>query len=208
VGFKSPTGEGAESILILDFVAEYYTGTMLPQKTWRAIVIPIIFTALSLAQSSAPQDTEAVLKKFLQSYAKKRALEQELRYFNSFVDLNDDGRKEAVVYLYGPGICGSGGCNTLVLTPYRSSYRVIAGIIISNPPIRVLNTSSPGWRTLAIWERGGGGRSGEVELPFNGKTYPFSPSNASAQRPAKPTPGETVIPSYMSFNEGKPLFDP
>ena len=32
-------------------------------------------------------------------------------------DLNGDGAMELLVYPYGPGICGTGGCNLIVLTP-------------------------------------------------------------------------------------------
>jgi len=51
-----------------------------------------------------------------------RAEPTELRYLNAFVDLNRDGRDEAIVYYASR--CGSGGCGLLILTPEGSSYRL------------------------------------------------------------------------------------
>src|SRR5262249_20038273 len=79
------------------------------------------------------------LKKFLQTYLNKSQLQddRETRYYARFVDLNDDGTKEAIVYIIGRHRCGSGGCTTLVLLNEGSVYKLITKITLTRPPIRV-----------------------------------------------------------------------
>src|SRR5271169_407154 len=77
-------------------------------------------------------------------------------YLSAFVDLRDDGTREAIVYLTSPVWCGTGGCSMLILVPEGSSYRKVGGIPAVNPPIRVLATKSNGWHDITVWTSGGG----------------------------------------------------
>jgi hypothetical protein len=150
-------------------------------------------------QPSIPSSTaEDSLKKFLQDYARGKGLHDDktVRYFRAFLDLNGDGKNEAIVYLEGRWWCGSGGCPTLILSPEASSYRLVAKIIITRPPIRVLTTTSNGWHNLSVRVEGGGVHPGyEAELSFNGKTYPTNPSMPPARPLAANVAGEVVIGS-------------
>jgi hypothetical protein len=84
--------------------------------------------------SSGQEDS---LKSFLQNYVGSSDDDKQTRYFSAFVDLNDDGTQEVVVYLTRDGWCGSGGCTTLVLALKSSSYRIVTKITITRPPIRI-----------------------------------------------------------------------
>ncbi len=110
--------------------------------------------AQSQQQNSIPSDT---LKKFLQDYVggPSSAERNATLYFAAFVDLKDDGTREAIVYLMNDGWCGSGGCTTLVLAPTNSSYKIVSKITITRPPIRVLVTKSNGWHDIAVQVQGG-----------------------------------------------------
>ena len=148
------------------------------------------------APSSARTDS---LRTFLQDYVRENPLEvkKTIRYLDAFVDLNADGKEEAIVYLYDSTgtYCGSGGCRTLVLTPQNSSYRVVAQILITRPPIRVLSGSSHGWRNLGVWVQGGGIQPGYgAELQFDGKSYPSNPSMPPARPLAANATGQIVVP--------------
>ncbi len=119
---------------------------------------------------------------------------ERMRYFDAFVDLNGDGKLEAIVYLTGRNWCGSGGCTMLLLKPKGSSFAVITRVTIVRPPIRVLNSTSNGWHNLAVWVPGGGIDPGyEAELRFDGKTYPTNPSVPPARRLTRRATGERVI---------------
>jgi len=168
----------------------------------------LLLSCLAQAQRQTPMSfptAEDQLRSFLQNYDKDGA---EDGYFPAFVDLNGDGEKEAIVYLVGQNWCGSGGCPTLVLAPKASSYRVVTRIFITRPPIRVLTTSSNGWRTLTVWVSGGGIQPGyEAELRFDGKTYPMNPSVPPARRLREKVEGEVIIPdSANDIRNDKPLY--
>jgi hypothetical protein len=116
------------------------------------------------------------------------------QYVSTFVDLNDDGTQEAIVYLTSDGWCGSGGCTTLIVAPEGSSYKVITKITITRPPIRVLTTKSTGWHDIAVGVHGGGiMHAYEAELSFDGKTYPSNPSMPPARRLLEKVAGEVAV---------------
>ena len=164
----------------------------------------LIGTCLGKAQQKTdarPSEAEVSVKQFLQTFDGDKTA----RYVAAFHDLNADGKPEAVVYLMGRKWCGSGGCETLILTPDGRSWKIVAKITITRPPIRVLSETSNGWRDIGVWVQGGGVRPGyEAEIPFDGKTYPSNPSVLPARRLLEKTSGEVLIPSLP---ETKPLHD-
>jgi len=154
---------------------------------------------------------QALLEAFLRQYVGPRDSDdnRSTRYESAFVDLTGHGAREAIVYLMGEEWCGSGGCTTLVLAPKGTSYKVLAYLTTTWPPIRVLARESHGWRDIGVWVQGGGVQPGyETDMYFNGKTY-WSRDKATLQ-PSKPLrerklPGKIAIPSNAS-ETGKPLY--
>lgn len=141
------------------------------------------------------------LKKFLRTLNHDRTA----RYVSAFRDLNGDGTPEAIVYILSRGSCGSGGCNTFILTPNDSSWTIVANIRITRPPIYVLSDVSAGWHGIGVWVQGGGIQPGyEAELSFDGKTYPINPSAPPARRLEGNPVGEAVITSTQG---AKLLYD-
>lgn len=173
-----------------------------------ALPIVICRAASDVPPATSSSTREKSLRRFLEGYASKHELDQEndkeTRYLRAFVDLNGDGKPEALVYLVSEGWCGSGGCPTLVLTPRGNSYRLITRIFITRPPIMVLTGKSNGWRNLGVWVQGGGIQPGyEAELRFDGKRYPLNPSVAPARPLRHKSGGEVVI---SSAKNGKLLY--
>jgi hypothetical protein len=150
-------------------------------------------------QPAAPFSTrEGCLRRFLQGYVSERgaADDETTLYSYAFVDLNGDGKDEAIVHLTGSWWCGTGGCTTLILAAQGSSYKVVTRITITRPPIRVLKDASNGWRSIAVWVVGGSSEPGyEAELRFDGTTYPSNPSVPPARRLTGRAAGETVLSS-------------
>jgi hypothetical protein len=166
-------------------------------------VIPSTGKAQQKADAQTSEANES-----LKSFLKTLDDDKTTRYALAFRDLNADGTPEAIVYLVGNRWCGSGGCNTLILTPERSSWRIVGNIRITRPPIRVLKSTSHGWRDVSVWVQGGGTQSGyEAELRFNGKAYPSNPSVPPAERLEKPK-GEVVITEEQGERQNAtPLYD-
>ena len=168
------------------------------------VVCSTLLIFSGFAQRKAEGSTPT-MEKSLALYLRTLFKEKAARYIAAFPDLNGDGKSEAVVYLISDDVCGSGGCDTLVLAPTGSSWRVVTTITISNPPIVALPARSYGWHNIGVRVQGGGIRSGyETELRFNGKSYPRNPSVPTAQRLKGNPAGEVLI---RSERDAKPLYD-
>jgi hypothetical protein len=170
------------------------------------VVRAFLLGSLCLAQpqpSARSGDATQSLISFLQGYLRDDP-DKTVQYLVAFVDLNGDGKREAIVYLMGRGWCGSGGCNTLILTGDGRPWKVLSSITITRPPIRVLSSKSHGWHDISVWVQGGGIRPGyEAALSFNGKTYSENPSVPPARHLYGKVAGKIVIPSMEG---GTPLY--
>lgn len=111
----------------------------------------------------------------------------------AWVDLNADGKDEALVYLIGPDDCGSGGCTLLVLTPNGGKLRLVSSMNVTRTPIRVLATRSHGWNDISVNVGGGGLEAGERRLHFDGKHYPKNPTLPPAMPTSSHALGKVVI---------------
>lgn len=129
------------------------------------------------------------------------------RYALAWVDLNGDGRNEAVVRIMSTGHCGSGGCILYVLSPWGRRWSLVGRMTVTQPPIRVLNSRSHGWRDLGIRQyfccENSRMVTYEALLPFDGRIYPFNPSTPPSRRLRRLVPGRVLISEAA---RGRPLF--
>lgn len=130
----------------------------------------IVFAALTAVGASASLDRPAL----------SRIIHDTLGV-SSFklaeADLNGDGKAEIVIYATDKELCGSGGCRMFVLSPRGTRFRIVAKTTVTNLPIRLLATSTHGWRDLGVTVRGGGlAVPFEARLRFDGHRYPSNPS--------------------------------
>ncbi len=159
--------------------------------------LPALIVLLVLAGSSGGA---ASLPAGLSAFVRDHHL---ARYSVALVDLNRDGRPEALVHAIATtggdaGLCGTGGCDLYVLSLSRSVYRQVGAITLVHPPIRVLPTVSHGWHDPAVRVAGGGILPGyTVRLRFDGRRYPANPTVAPAIR-LRRAGGRIVIPAEPS----------
>jgi hypothetical protein len=176
------------------------------------LVTGLMFLAAACFAQSVHRPTrkqEEDLKGFLQDYLRDPVVgdDKTIQYVPAFVDLKGDGALEVIVYIAGQHSCGSGGCNTLVLAPKDSSYRVVTSITITRPPIRVLATKSNGWHDITVQVQGGGIiRAYEAKLSFDGRTYPGNPSIPPARRLVEEVAGEEVVSMTALTQKATPLY--
>jgi len=141
-------------------------------------------------QTGPVERIELSLRSYLQTVYDDKAA----RYAVAFQDLDGDGIPEAIVYVVSRDWCGSGGCNTMILSHVRESWKVITEVRITRPPIRLLRSKSNGWYDLGVWVQGGGIQPGyEAQLRFDGKTYPENPTVPPANPLAAKVPGSVMI---------------
>jgi hypothetical protein len=151
-----------------------------------------------------PPSRDQALHAYLQArFRADHAGDPGARYVAAWGDLNGDGRPEVLVYLISGAYCGSGGCRLLVLAQAGRSWRAVADMSITNPPIRLLGSTSHGWRDLAVTVAGGGARAHEALLAFNGRAYPDNPSVPPARALRRSVPGRLLI---SEGERGRPLF--
>lgn len=105
------------------------------------------------------------------------------------VDLDGDGTPEVLAYVGGDMLCGTGGCNLVVLRRDGAELKKVSEIAVVQLPVGVLKTRSHGWRDLAVTVSGGGEQTSIRRLPYNGKSYA---ENATAF-PETGTIGEQLI---------------
>lgn len=116
-------------------------------------------------------------------------------YKRADADLNGDGRKESFIYLTDPDYCGSGGCTLVIVSPRGSQLRVVLRSTVTRLPIRLLATSSHGWRDIGVIVQGGGIiRPYEARLQFDGRRYPSNPTMPPAIPLRRPSGNLLISP--------------
>lgn len=120
----------------------------------------------------------------LRSFLQKKvgwgpASDKAMRYSFARVSLDGNRQRQILVYVSGPGWCGSGGCTAFLLEPLGSSFKVIDRFTLARLPVRILPSKTHGWYDLTMPVVGGGIINGYTALlKFNGHKYPSNPSMA------------------------------
>lgn len=166
-----------------------------------------LFIAAALAALASPAagqpGRDAELHAFLQErFAEDRTSFPDTRYARGWADLDGDGRPEAFVYMMSGNYCGSGGCDLFIYTPEQNSFYQLARMSVTNPPVRVLNSRSGGFRDIAVSVSGGGMPAQTVLLAQQGGTYPGNPTTDGRALRRIP-PGRVVI---TADDRGRRLF--
>jgi hypothetical protein len=165
-----------------------------------AVLMLVIASSRTIAQSPATSSAsipDAVQGTLRELYANAGA---EVRYFAGSINLDSEGYHEIVVHVVGPTVCRSQGCDTLIFAPDGKAFRQVATIRSTRPPIRVSPARSHGWRNLIV-AVSGSGTPHDVELRFNGTSYPSDPTTAPVRRDARLVT-QVVIPAYGSPDSG------
>jgi len=88
------------------------------------------------------------------------------------VDLNGDGKSEAIVLFSGPDWCQKTGCSLVVFQEEEVGYRPVSHITSARPSVLIGPEASFGWRDLMVNTGGGNAAVRTVRLGFSGKGYP------------------------------------
>lgn len=129
----------------------------------------------------------------------------EAYFFSALADLNGDGAREAIVYVAGPMVCGTGGCTVLIFAAGPDGYQLVSRLSVVQPPVRLAPRSTNGWRDLVVGIGGGGLAAGNVELKFDGTSYPTNPTLPPAEPVTDLAGAEVLIPEFGSYLQGKPV---
>jgi hypothetical protein len=164
-----------------------------------AVLVALVTQSASSAASPKPSSTEdAQFRRWVIHDLKTGYREdpdfRNLVYGYALVDLNGDGRNEAVVWARDAN-CGTGGCDLRIFVRRKSGWKRISYFTLTRPPIKVLRTRSHGWLDLSSWQAGGGiRRPYEAPIRFNGFKYgDVEPKDPFGLKPHPMIRGRVII---------------
>lgn len=93
-------------------------------------------------------------------------------------DLNDDGRRDALVYLKSPyGYwCGTHGCALLIFRAHDEHFTLINAVQPVRTPVHISVLKTKGWKNLVVRVSGRADKAKDVAMQFDGQRYPTDPS--------------------------------
>ncbi|WP_038164822.1 hypothetical protein [Verrucomicrobium sp. BvORR106] len=100
------------------------------------------------------------------------------------VDLDEDGRKDALALMNSQSTySGTGGSTLFLLRACKEDgkYTKVGSVGVVHAPIYLRTTRHHGLRDLLVTVSGGGAEPGVAVLAFDGKCYPKSPGEAAAK---------------------------
>lgn len=184
------------NLFLFAFVfAVLFSTTLKAQQKWQ------FATSKKVVYLKTPDESlEKALRKWNET-----DVSENLRYHYNTVDLNDDSKLDAIVFVSGDSICGTGGCEVLIFKGDGKNYTLLTEMSVSRPPVFVGTTQTKGWKDLLMQVSGGGIKSYYAVLKFDGKSYPENPT----VEPALPKRSRAKFIEYLSeiedYNTGFPL---
>ena len=103
-------------------------------------------------------------------------LDTEQTYKTEYIDLNNDGIKDALILMNTPDWCGTGGCSLFVFQGGEEKFEFLSSSSLIQQPFTISENQTNGWRNLIVEVRGGGATPQTVVLKFDGEIYPSNPS--------------------------------
>lgn len=151
-------------------------------------------------ESAAPSEEAVVVPQTPEEWIRANYKDLgELTYAKAEVDLDGDGVPEILAYVGGSMVCGTGGCNLVVLKRDGAELKKISEIAVVQLPVGVLDSKHHGWRDLTVSVAGGGQQAATMKLPFDGRSYaenatvsPAVPVNAIGTEVIKDEPLKPV----------------
>lgn len=163
----------------------------------------IIFIALALlltsCSSTTPTDggnipltplpqepidpSDQILKQAVRDFLGSTEAPGASSYEFSRIDLNSDGRRDALVLFKTPyGYwCGTHGCTMLVFRAHNDHFTLLNAIQPFREPLYISDQTSNGWKDLVVRISGRWDKAKNVTLRFDGKQYPSNPSKLPGQ---------------------------
>jgi hypothetical protein len=95
------------------------------------------------------------------------------------IDLNKDGRREALVLFKTPyGYwCGTHGCTMLVMEAHNDHFTLHSSIQPVRAPVYSTDTETNGWRDIIIRVSGRWDEAKDVAAKYDGTKYPLDPAD-------------------------------
>ncbi len=133
---------------------------------------------LPFPYEDAPDIPDTVLYESIQKLVEQANGPANSRFDYTRIDLDGDGRRDALVYLRMPYShwCGQHGCTLLVLKAGMESFEYVSYVQPIRPPLIVSENRSNGWKDIMVRVDGRWSETKDVALKFDGRVYPSDPA--------------------------------
>lgn len=119
------------------------------------------------------------LQKSVLSVLREMSAPMHSNYDYRRIDLNEDGRRDAIILFKTPyGYwCGTHGCTMLVMEAHNDHFTLVNSIQPVRPPIYETSNKTNGWKDIVIRVSGRWHKAKNVSAKYNGQQYPLDPSD-------------------------------
>lgn len=135
---------------------------------------------LATSMSDMPSEpSDADLARSISQYLQDRQGPNHSRYQYARLDLNGDGKRDALVLFNLPHNywCGWSGCTLTIFEATDNNFTVLSETSRIRGPLVVGGTSTEGWHDIGVRVSGTGHAAHNVVLRYNGLGYPDNPLN-------------------------------
>lgn len=115
-----------------------------------------------------------------------------------FLTARLDGTDRILLYPFGGGFCGSGGCGLYVIEQAGDNFHIVGNTSVAMLPVKQLVTGSPRYPDISVFSRGYGEPGTRTRLRYENGRYP---SNASIP-PAITITDDDAMPVVLDYPEG------
>ncbi|HOO82720.1 MAG TPA: hypothetical protein PK513_09470 [Alphaproteobacteria bacterium] len=122
---------------------------------------------------------DAILRESVSYFLENSEAPSASTYDFERIDLNEDGRRDALILFKTPyGYwCGTHGCTMLILRAHNNHFSLVNDIQPIREPVYISPAKSHGWKNLLVRVSGRWDKAKNVVMAYNGEKYPNDPSN-------------------------------
>lgn len=121
--------------------------------------------------------SDDVLKNSIEEFLLTKSAPPNSVYEFERVDLNDDGRREALVLFSLPHHywCGWDGCPMAIFQPHADKFTLLGLVNSVRAPVYLSYRKNNGWKDIVLRVSGARMPDKNVVLKYDGKSYPNTP---------------------------------
>ena len=128
-----------------------------------------------------------------QFLAHEKAAGPDARHVVERIDLNGDGRDDALVLLQSRRYCNARGCTLLVFERVGDAYQLHSRLLLGRTPLIAAESHTGGWRDLVAPMTSASAGMRLMVVKHTGRGYPDDPAQLAAVPPTREVRGRVLF---------------